>query len=364
MPVRRLAAVCCVLWLGWAGIAGGAPRFPMEAGPGVNLSGIFAQSPRDPRVWGERLVSLPTERILRAGFRVVRLPVDPEALWDGEGRLLTDRVAAVTEAVERWVRGGLVVVVDLHPYPHMVREILRGGDAAARHRRLLSSLARRLGTLREDRVVLEPLNEPFDVPAKRWSRLQEGYLRAVRAEAPRLWVGLSGARWGSLEGLLELDPPKEDRLVAGFHYYDPHPFTHQGADWGPGAWRELRDVPYPPRGTPKEALSPEVRGLLRDYASRSWGEGPHRAALDAARKWSDRTGIPVWCAEFGATASSPPADRARWLGEVRRALESLGVPWCVWEGRGTFGVLDRPREAERLRRALGVSLRGFTGGTR
>ena len=343
------------LFLGLFGTSGAQEGpCPLEAGRGVNLSGIFAQSPRDPRVWEERLAKVPPDRLRAQGFRVVRLPVDPEALWDGQGRLLPDRIDRVLEAVERYVRGGLAVVLDLHPYPHLVAEILRGGGAAGRHRRLLGVLAQRLGALPSDRVVLEPLNEPFDVAPKDWDRFQEDLVRGVRREAPGLWVVLAGARWGSLEGLLEMTPPPLPRLAASFHHYEPHVFTHQGATWGPGVWRDLVGIPYPPRpGTGPS--SPEARVLLGPYEARSWGPEERRGLLRQAREWSDRTGVPVWCGEFGVIDGAPTDSRARWLQEVRTVLEGLGIPWCLWDHSGTFGVFSRPPEERRvLLRALGL----------
>jgi hypothetical protein len=51
--------------------------------------------------------------------------------------------------------------------------------------------------------------------------------------------------------------------------------------------------------------------------------------------------VPVFCGEFGVYRKvSPPADRLRWIADVRRSLESLGIGWSMWDYETDFGLVS------------------------
>ena len=76
-----------------------------------------------------------------------------------------------------------------------------------------------------------------------------------------------------------------------------------------------------------------------------------------ARDWADRQGIlpgRLLLGEFGALrtdaqfTASRPADRARYIRDVRLTAESHGIPWAYWnlfDGFGLYGS-DLTREAD------------------
>jgi endoglucanase len=52
--------------------------------------------------------------------------------------------------------------------------------------------------------------------------------------------------------------------------------------------------------------------------------------------------VPLVCNEFGVyRKTSKPEDRARWLNNVRTALERDGIGWTMWDYEGGFGVVDK-----------------------
>ncbi|HEX8872263.1 MAG TPA: hypothetical protein VF758_05825, partial [Candidatus Acidoferrum sp.] len=69
------------------------------------------------------------------------------------------------------------------------------------------------------------------------------------------------------------------------------------------------------------------------------------------------------CNEFGVyRKTAQPADRARWLNDVRTALERHGIGWTMWDYAGGFGVVvkenDQTTVDEVTLKALGLSMVG------
>jgi hypothetical protein len=56
--------------------------------------------------------------------------------------------------------------------------------------------------------------------------------------------------------------------------------------------------------------------------------------------------------------SSNPVHRARWVADVRTALERHGIGWTLWDYAGAFGIVTKEagqtRSDEPLLRALGL----------
>lgn len=65
-----------------------------------------------------------------------------------------------------------------------------------------------------------------------------------------------------------------------------------------------------------------------------------RGPLDAARRWGQRNGYPVWVGEFGAYEAVAPADRVRYTRTMREEMERRGMTWAYWELAGGFGFID------------------------
>lgn len=67
------------------------------------------------------------------------------------------------------------------------------------------------------------------------------------------------------------------------------------------------------------------------------------------------------CNEFGAYRDRAPADsRARWIADVRTALELQHIGWAMWDYSGNFGIVNRDsndREPDApIVRALGLKM--------
>jgi len=63
------------------------------------------------------------------------------------------------------------------------------------------------------------------------NKLYAKALPIIRAHNPTRPVVIGGNRWNSVDTLADVKWPKDPYLVATFHDYGPHEFTHQGASW-------------------------------------------------------------------------------------------------------------------------------------
>ena len=77
-------------------------------------------------------------------------------------------------------------------------------------------------------------------------------------------------------------------------------------------------------------------------------------ALDAARRWNEMTGYPVYLGEFGAYEKADMKSRAAYTRIVRDEAEKRGIGWAYWEFASSFGVWSPKTHAwiEPLRSAL------------
>lgn len=329
---------------------------------------------------------------LRAeGFDFVRLNVDPSPLfWVGEDRAgpLIDCVVA---AVRRLQAAGFTVIVDLHLMPEMddrpdgLHDVLGTGGREQvlfdRYLHLISEFAGRLAELPTDKTALELVNEPdqdwFSQLSinDRWPTQLAALETAARKVAPELTLVLSGARSGSIDGLLRLDPARysgDRRIIWSFHYYEPMAITHAGQPWEEEPARFLTHLPYPAaaldsahskklvaaarrkideviksRARRKELVGAVDKAIEEFQAS---GASPATIAADFKRvkEWASDNGIPasrIVLGEFGVFQDqADAAARLAILKATREAAEAAGFPWAVYtaglsQARRSFSVI-------------------------
>jgi len=333
----------------------------------------------------------------RAGIDFVRIPVDPGPLIAFTGERRARLMDAVAEAMAAALAADLSVIVNLHPnnatHYWTAENLLRGRDDPL-FRRILALVAAMAGQLsRHDpaRVGFEPLNEPpQDCGDVLWSALQAEMVTAARAAAPDLTLILSGACGGMIAGLEALEPQAitDRNVIFTFHFYEPYVFSHQGAPWmtAEPMYRYLNAVPWPaPAGSRVSALAAAAGRLAADTALSAaekrriqaiieraltdyFNGAPDRSYIDAflarVSAWGRRHGIApgrILLGEFGALRSDAhhvaarPADRARYIRDVREAAEAQGLPWAFWNFFDSMG-LTRDDDDRRFDPAIAAAL--------
>jgi endoglucanase len=292
-------------------------------------------------------------KIRALGLDHVRLPVDPAALLDGRGLPDAEALAQLRAAIDAALAEDLLTVLVVQ----LPDEAKAGIATRQTDRAALAGTWRWLaGALRDvppTHLAFEPLNETGIDDSGASRGLMAFLAGELRKAAPAHTLIVSGHRYSGVDELEALSPLADPNLVYGFHFYEPHNFTHQGADWGDKKWRALRNLPYP--STPErvaallkkmgpDGLTPEARELAVWHGEERWNRERIRQRLARASAWAKRHDRPVWCSEFGVLKGKVgTGDRAAWLNDVRVALEQDGIGWAHWDYAGDFGIVGGPR---------------------
>lgn len=316
------------------------------------------------------------------GFDFLRLPFDPAPLLRlGPGPAQDALIDQIAQTVDQVHAAGLKAIVDLHSIPRPDEDwgtdtIVSDPTLFDAHVALVAKVAARLNGMDPDRTAFELLNEPTNdcdaiynkTEPMQWPGQLARLHAAARSGAPDLPLVLSGACWGGMDGLDQIDPAsfKDDNLIFSFHSYDPFLFSHQAASWTNGPNAFFADVPYPPESIDDtlaarlvaeakaraEAANSDIDPAELDQAMadyRSAGRGIVEKEARQAADWADRHGIPrnrMFLGEFGAMREDMSGRRFQNLGretflsDKRQAAEAQGIGWSVWVWTGTFGITE------------------------
>jgi endoglucanase len=321
---------------------------------GINLSMWYAQDGDLYNATGgaEKLASYITPRdfklIKDLGFDHVRLSIDPEPLIADKttGALRPEAIARLDATVQQITATGLVVVLDIHPEKEWVKTS-ESEAGTAEFLAFWKSFATHYAGTDPQKVYFEVMNEPNGVDLKQWAEEEIKAVAVIRGQAPRHTIVVGGGNWNGINGLLALEPFHDNNLVYTFHDYNPMTFTHQGATWAGESLKPLHDVPYP--STP-ENVAPLVAQMpdgaakkdLAWYGQQQWNIATMQKEIGVAVEWAKDRHVPLWCGEFGVFIEhSKPADRERWIADMRKTLEGYGIGWNMWDYRGGFALVKQ-----------------------
>jgi endoglucanase len=321
---------------------------PASGGPamrrGLNLTHWFEYER------GQGVTREEMRQLRDLGFDHVRLPLDPIVCgWRAERGAGLPVMGELRQAIEDALVSGLDLVLDLHLEPSDKERIESSPAAQAAVVELWGRLAHNFSALPAARLAFELFNEPqfYGLAARHWPGFQRRMLEAVRSQAPHHVVLASGHQGGSIEGLSKLAPLSDPAVVYVFHYYAPYLFTHQGAHWMDTRWSTAglhQGVRYPAqhqlaRPARLTQAHPRAAQEMAEYLREDWGPARIAADIRQAGHWARRHGVALVCNEFGVLrAHADPASRYRWIGDVRRALETEGIGWALWDYTDIFGI--------------------------
>lgn len=293
------------------------PPFPMRRG--VNL-GNALEAPNEGD-WGYRIEDDHLAAIADAGFDGVRLPVrwdvhaDSTAPFEIDPRFV-DRVRTVIETA---LARDLYVQLDMHHYDGLNQAPQQHSERA---RDLWLQVAWEMRDF-EDRLIFEPFNEPN---GEYWrnatlTEFQRDVIATIKQMRPERTVVVGPGNWQNIDALDDWQPPATANAVS-VHYYEPHSFTHENAEW---------------------------LGADAPQFGREWGTPADHAAvrghIERAASWGARHGVAMQLGEFGVNRALPVQQRAAWTRTVREACDASGMAWCVWDFAGAFPIWDRDRRA-------------------
>lgn len=316
---------------------------------GINLSGWFASSHDLTTQHFETFTNASDLKAIHSmGFDFVRLGVSPE-LIERHGQVAIaqpEALAQLDHAVREALDNDLEVMLCVFPddeYKHNL-STERGVDDFVQLWRILAG---HYGALDHDRIFYELINEPEVQDPYRWMGIQARVVEAVRQVDTNHTIIATAANYSSLGDLLQLEPVRDANIIYNFHFYEPYQFTHQGASWGADDWIYYKNVPYPATDAMLNEQMKNVPGDLARYNLYLYGAGGWNGEAIAGRiafaaAWARERHVPLICNEFGAYRdTADPASRARWIHDVRSALEANDIGWAMWDYRGNFGVVTR-----------------------
>jgi len=319
---------------------------------GINLSGWFAQV-YDPKGFTkEHLQTWTTAEditlIKSMGFDHVRLSVNPQPFMDaGRHGGREEYFGYLDAAMKMILDAGLAVELDMHPESDFKARLAKEDDFVERFTDFWRTVAQRYSSWDQERVFFEILNEPEMRDPYRWYGVEAKIVVAIRQAAPGNTIIAAGARWDDDDDMVFMEPVRDPNVIYVFHFYEPHIFTHQGATWGAYYWHWLKGLHYP--SSPENAAqvaaavpeAPERMQVIR-YGLDHWDAARIDAEISQAADWAKQRGVPVICNEFGVHRPyADPADRSRWISDVRTALERHGIGWTMWDYSGNFGVVTK-----------------------
>ena len=320
---------------------------------GINLSGWFTWGDYSQQHLDTWITPADLRLIHEMGFDNVRIGIDPAFLTHGslvprptsQSAQTEQALAQLDHAVSEALAAHLAVTLTVFPDDNY-KHALAGGDSGIDDLVLLwRVLAHHLAAADPDRVFFELINEPEVSDPYRWMGIQARLAAAIRGIDQQHTLIATAASYSSLPDLLRLEPVRDPNIIYTFHFYEPYPFTHQGATWGSSDWVYYRDIPYP---APPQTLDRQMKAVPDDlarynlylYGAGAWSEQAFAQRLAFAAAWAQERGVPILCNEFGVYRdTADPASRARWIEDVRSALDQNHIPWAMWDYRGNFGIV-------------------------
>ncbi|NJO82675.1 MAG: glycoside hydrolase family 5 protein [Blastochloris sp.] len=346
---------------------------------GININGWFCQ-PWNQSVAGKKggfnaeffqayVTADDIAMIKQMGFDHIRLPVDPLFLIDkNDGALVSELLPELDRAIAIIRAEGLAVIVDIHPKNNDFKglsgkPVLREGFV-----RWWGEFAAHMAkTTDPEWVFLELLNEPGGQKYwanQQWSDYQDRLITAVRASAPDHTIIACGGAYMLVKELGKVTPHPDRNVVWAVHYYEPSPFTHQGAVWMKDWYHPLRDVPWPLTAEnldgaitsiAKDEASEKAAEVLRDQVKGNYATRAHMDEQFAIiAEWSKANQRRVHIGEYGVVDTAPRESRLRYLRAINEAFGNYGLGRSMWNYSGSRFTLmagkDEPGHRTMTRR--------------
>lgn len=286
-------------------------------GRGINMGNSF-EAPTE-TAWGNPWRPSYFKMISNLGFSHVRVPIR----WETTERSMTSSPYTIStafldrirEVVDSALRYKLHIIINMHHHDTLFK------DPAGQRERFLSQWYQIADHFRNypDSLLFEVLNEPHgNLTPLMWNDYFADALAEIRKTNPTRMVLIGVADYGGLGGISKLELPEDDNIILTVHYYNPFPFTHQGAEWvnGSSAW-----------------LGTEWRDTQADRESVA-------SEFSYALQFSETNGIPIHVGEFGAYSKADMDSRKRWTTFLARWFEARNLSWAYWEFSAGFGIYD------------------------
>lgn len=330
----------------------------MHVRRGTNVSHWLSQSKRRGEERRSYFTPEDVRRIADYGFDHVRLPIDEEQMFTPELAKEPEAFDLLDAALDWCEQAGLKVIVDLHilrshHFLDADPPLYTDPRQAERLAETWRILAAHLGGQAESRVAFELMNEPVARNHDDWNRVAMIALAAIRESQPTRTVVLGSNRWSHCDTFDALHVPDDRHLLLTFHFYNPMLLTHYRASWcdtkhydGPVSYPGWQVDPHVAEGLPEPARS-AVSRHNRDY-----GRDAMIRDLSKPLAVRARTGLPLYCGEFGCINTLPIDTRRSWYRDLVSVFDEHDIAWANWDWKGNFGIVNADRTDAGIAAAL------------
>ncbi len=295
------------------------PAFEMneKLGRGINMGNSF-EAPSE-TAWGNPWDPEYFEIMEELGFQHVRLPVR----WEPAARSMATAPYTITpsfleriqEVVDNAIEHNLYIIVNMHHHEALFE------NPAGEKARFLSQWSQIANYFKDypENLLFEVLNEPHgNISAELWNEYFADALAEIRITNPTRVVLMGVAEFGGLGAISKLELPEDEYIILSPHYYNPFPFTHQGAEWVDGADAWL--------GTTWNDTEADRETVENEFSY--------------ALQFSEENNIPIHVGEFGAYSTADEDSRERWTTFLARWFEEQNLSWAYWEFSAGFGIYN------------------------
>ncbi len=302
---------------------------------GFNFLWMFAKSKWHPEPSEPNLREL--EFIAEEGFDLVRIPTDYRFWTHDFDYLHPDE--RVLEYIDRYIETcnsfGLHVCLNLHRAPGYCvnspqeekHNLWRDPEAQEGFYFLWRTFAERYRGISGDKLSFDLVNEPGNIPPthpctredhEKVIRRTIDEIRSIDPSRPIVIDGFDGG-WNALPELADVGA-----IHSGRGYF-PNQITHYHAEWVAGA--DKYELPeYPGMVAP---------GLYVDREKLSRFYDPWREV--------EKKGVEIHIGEFGCYNKLPNDITLRWFEDLVSVFAENGWGYCLWNFRGSFGVVEHGR---------------------
>lgn len=320
---------------------------------GTNISGWLSQSKRRGAERRAYFTQDVVQRLASMGggkLDHLRIPIDEEQMWDEAGNREPEAFELLDAALDWCEAAGLRAVVDLHllrTHHFLDKEnppLFADPAEADRFANLWLELSEFLDARTTDQVAYELMNEPVARDPEDWNRVAMAAYRAIREREPARTVVLGSNWFNQVQTFDQLRVPEDDKLILTFHYYKPMFITHYTARWWDVGGTYDGPVHYPGKPLAAEDVAKLDPAFLRRMEEEQWNRYFDRDVIveDLAQPLgvAERTGLPLYCGEFGTYDRASVDLRLAWLRDVLAVFEAYNIAWANWSFKGSFGLID------------------------
>jgi len=327
---------------------------PLTLGRGTNISHWLSQSDRRGAARRAWFTQPDVQRIADWGFDHLRLPLDEVQMWDETGRQHTEAFDLLDQALDWCQQAGLKAVVDLHILrSHFFNQaseppLFTDPAEAEKLADFWRQLSARLKCRSTNDVAYELMNEPVAHDPEDWNRVAMIAYAVIRELELQRTIVLGSNHWSWVFSFDQLFVPEDRNTILTFHFYFPMLVTHHRAWWCPEGKMYEGPIQYPGQPIPTAQVCNVVMPpgnrlvtLKLEEVNKPYNRSGMAADMAQPLAVARRTGLPLYCGEFGVINLAPQAVRRAWYRDVIAVFDEFGIAWANWDYKEEeFGLIN------------------------